>query len=168
MRGTNSANFFSCTKKGAEFRKNRRSRACASPPLIIMDIHTPNDCIQAPASAVPYCPCECLLPADPTPTKNFPSKDLIAVLDTLWNVEGGEGCLVSIKGDTEQIPVMKYGAIKDRVHRILYTYCFGNIPPDFKLKRKCRYSLCVNPHHMALAKKCSNESRRKKARRSLI
>ena len=69
-------------------------------------------------------------------------------------------CLVWKGGHTR----MRYAAItfrgeRQRLHRIMYEFANGPIPPDLHVLHKCDRPLCCNPEHLFLGRAMDNYSK---------
>lgn len=60
-------------------------------------------------------------------------------------------------------PRMKLNGSTVAVHRVMYGFWYGPIPPKKQIDHKCRNRMCINPLHLEMVTHKENQRRRDKA-----
>lgn len=70
------------------------------------------------------------------------------------------GCIISKDRATDKdgYPRVKHQGKGWRLHRLIYTFCYGNIPEKQVVAHKCNNKSCINPEHLYLCSPQQNSS----------
>ncbi|MNI38275.1 hypothetical protein D3C73_924080 [compost metagenome] len=64
----------------------------------------------------------------------------------------GNGCFLvtSHRTNKDGYAYFRYNGRQQRVHRLVYQECFGEIPNGLVVRHKCDVPRCINPEHLEL------------------